>query len=579
MVGTDYRCVRHCYDWSSNFNEKRELNPNFDFPREERRSRTGTWKKRAINASSKISPFLNKRGRGKNDNQVSFLIEDVRDPKEVKVVEYFRQTLLVDDLLPARFDDYHMLLRFLKARDFDIQKTKHMWANMLQWRKDFGTDTSLRDYNFNELNEVLQHYPQGYHGVDKEGRPIYIERLGQADPYKLMQVTTLERYVKYHVQEFERTMDIKLPACSIAAKRHIAACTTILDVQGLSLKNLNKPAIEVVTRLQKIYNDNYPETLCQLFIINAGPGFKMLWKTIQTFLDPKTKSRIHVLDNKYRSTLLEVIDASELPEFLGGSCNCSEGGCLRSDKGPWKDPNISKIVFSSKAECSDHEVPNRERTAVHESKSHSPVGEKIGRVNRDEDCFCYDKDVPVDKVVDSGSKKQVSFQMLHDSRGIPFMPSRKTAVGGIHAQTWASLVAFFMFLATLLGSLVYRGTKILEGSLSYITKNIAVLTSGSIAKEETYLAFLAPGLTETDLSAIAQKMGELEGKVKQLQAKSTEMPKEELLNAAVCHVDALEAELIATKKALHEALIRQEELLAFVDRQEVAKFQRKKFCC
>ncbi|KAI9106596.1 hypothetical protein K1719_022124 [Acacia pycnantha] len=47
--------------------------------------------------------------------------------------------------------------------------------------------------------------------------------------------------------------------------------------------------------------------------------------------------------------------------------------------------------------------------------------------------------------------------------------------------------------------------------------------------------------------------------------------KEELLNAAVCHVDALEAELIATKKALYEALIRQEELMAYIDRQEEAK--------
>ncbi|KAL2475935.1 Phosphatidylinositol/phosphatidylcholine transfer protein SFH13 [Abeliophyllum distichum] len=200
--------------------ETRERRSDYENSEDERRrSKIGTLKKKALNASNKFTHSFKKRGKRKIDYRVpSVSIEDVRDAREESAVNDLRQMLLQMDLLPDRHDDYHTFLRFLKARDFNVDKTIQMWEEMLNWRREYGTDTILEDFEFEELEEVLQYYPQGYHGVDREGRPVYIERLGKAHPSKLMRITTIERYLKYHVQEFERALQEKFPACSIASK-------------------------------------------------------------------------------------------------------------------------------------------------------------------------------------------------------------------------------------------------------------------------------------------------------------------------------------------------------------------------
>lgn len=87
--------------------------------------------------------------------------------------------------------------------------------------------------DYKELNKVQEYYPHGYHGVDKLGRPIYIERLGKLDVDRLMKVTTLERYINYQIQEYEKTLAVRFPACSTAAKKNINRSLAILDVEGV----------------------------------------------------------------------------------------------------------------------------------------------------------------------------------------------------------------------------------------------------------------------------------------------------------------------------------------------------------
>ncbi|XP_009786700.1 phosphatidylinositol/phosphatidylcholine transfer protein SFH12-like isoform X2 [Nicotiana tabacum] len=517
---------------------------------EERKPRLGSFKKKALNASNKFRQSLKKTGR-RNSRVMSVVFEDEHDAEESKAVDAFRQALILEELLPAKHDDYHMMLRFLKARKFDLEKTKQMWSDMLNWRKEFGADTIMEDFEFKEKEEVVKYYPQGHHGVDKDGRPVYIERIGQVDSTKLLQVTTMDRYLKYHVQEFERTFNDKLPACSIAAKKHIDTSTTILDVQGVGLKNFNKSARDLLQCIQGVDGNNYPESLCRMYIINAGSGFRLLWNSVKSFLDPKTTAKINVLGNKYQSKLLEIIDGSELPEFLGGTCTCAEkGGCMLSDKGPWNDPEIMKMVHSGMHKCS--------------KKSASPT---VDEKTISEDGNANPKE----------AKKSNSIKMRTASSKVQREHASHMQLSTVHEE-----VEVKKNLPSAYDSDKYIPVvdKVIDSTMPNATKadNYAIakgsLKAVDMVKPQAQEYRLnGSAISNNEYFSMMKRMGELEEKVITLSNKPSALPpeKEEMLNNVMSHVDKLEQELCATKMALEKALARQEELLAYIEKKKKKK--------
>ncbi|KAK2873730.1 hypothetical protein FQN49_002128 [Arthroderma sp. PD_2] len=254
------------------------------------------------------------------------------------------------------------LLRFLRARKFNVEAAKTMFLGCEKWRAEFGTDTLVADFDYSEKAAVFPYYPQFYHKTDKDGRPVYIEQLGKIDLTAMYKITTSDRMLKHLVCEYEKVSDNRLPACSRKAGHLLETCCTILDMKGVGISNASS-VIGYIRQASGISQNYYPERLGKLYIINAPWGFSTVFSIVKGFLDPVTVNKIHVFGSGYEAELLSQVPAENLPVQFGGKCEC-EGGCKFSDMGPWHDPQ-----FASAA-------PKEAAKKTEETKEPAPTEEK-----------------------------------------------------------------------------------------------------------------------------------------------------------------------------------------------------------
>jgi len=248
-------------------------------------------------------------------------------------LDKFRTELQAEGwLVPERHDDA-TLLRFLRARKFDLEKSKLMIINQEKWRKDFGVDELGKGFEFPEKEQVDKYYPQYYHKTDKDGRPIYIERLGKLDITALYKITTEDRLLKRFVHEYEVFITERLPATSKIVGHRVETSCTILDLKDVSLRNFYSVK-NYVSQTASIGQNYYPECMGKFYIINAPYLFSGVWTLIKPWLDEVTVAKINILGSDYKKTLLAQIPVENLPTDLGGTCNCP-GGCSMSNAGPW----------------------------------------------------------------------------------------------------------------------------------------------------------------------------------------------------------------------------------------------------
>lgn len=253
------------------------------------------------------------------------------------VLAHFRAHLEEHDLIhdgdTIGTDDW-TLTRFLHARQFDVEAAAKMWADCQHWRKTVcgvGIDELYEQMNptdFPERREVFQYWPMWFHKTDKEGRPLSIQRYGKVDIPALYNTITPDRFWTYILTSAERIPREVVPAASKRAGKQVNGIFLIIDLKGYSLgqfwqmKGIAKDAFQVS-------QDYYPEMPAKFLIVNAPTTFTMIWSVLKRWLAPQTLEKMDVCGSDYKKVLLEHVSEENLPEDLGGTCQCEDfDGCI-----------------------------------------------------------------------------------------------------------------------------------------------------------------------------------------------------------------------------------------------------------
>lgn len=256
----------------------------------------------------------------------------------------FRKELVQDGVLhegDSIGTDDETLLRFLRARNFNLKQSTLMWKNCQHWRstvEKVGIDELYRQidpFDYPERDHVFNCWPLYFHKTDKEGHPINIHHFGGINLDKLQKKMTLERFWQTVVVNCEALPREVLPAASEAAGKRVLGTFVVVDLSGFGISQFWQMKDFARSSFQ-VSQDYFPETVARLAIVNAPRGFSAIWNVMKPWIAKETAAKVNIMGSDYKSKLLELIDADALPARLGGKCTCEgHGGCMKSNAGPW----------------------------------------------------------------------------------------------------------------------------------------------------------------------------------------------------------------------------------------------------
>ena len=198
------------------------------------------------------------------------------EEEENAVVEMRKEDRYAEELLPQE-----TIVRFLRARDHDLTKSKSMLDNHLKFRSKW-IPLGLESCKPSVIMPALQSGCWAVGGLTKDGCPILYVDTNLWNPADY----TVEIYVKYLCFFFER-LHLVFPE-----DRH--QVVIILDMSGWQFSDVFY--LNYIRHLVDINQNQYPERLRYCNLVNVPWFFKTAWAVIKPWIDSARKMSYFALE-------------------------------------------------------------------------------------------------------------------------------------------------------------------------------------------------------------------------------------------------------------------------------------------
>lgn len=224
--------------------------------------------------------------------------ESLKDLQPDEIREHFWSMLRTDQ-------PDNLILRFIRARKWDSDKSLAMLAHSLHWRikeshpddifykgETDGSDGFMLQLKLNKAY---------FRGHDNEGRPIVHIR------------PRLHHSSEQTPEDLERYTLLVIEIARLMLKEPIDSASVLFDLSGFTMANMDYGPVKFMI---SVFEAHYPESLGKLFIHKAPWIFPPIWNIVKNWLDPVVASKITF--TKSTKDLAKHIPMSDIPEELGG---------------------------------------------------------------------------------------------------------------------------------------------------------------------------------------------------------------------------------------------------------------------